>query len=190
MLCKLKNMSRIGKQLIHIPSGVQAECSEHSVRITGPKGTLALFLHHAVSCENKDSTLSISVKNPEEKQQRALWGLFQRLIANMVTGVTIGFSKQLEVNGIGFKSALSGNTLTFALGFSHPVVFQLPAGIQGTVEKNVITLAGIDKQLVGETAARIRALKKPEPYKGKGIKYVTETIRRKAGKAGKAGVKK
>lgn len=183
-------MSRIGKQLIPIPSGVQAECSEQSIRITGPKGTLSLDLHPAVRCAQNDSALSVSVKNPDEKNQRALWGLSQRLISNMVHGVTAGFSKQLEVNGVGFKVALSGSALTMALGFSHPIVFQLPAGIQGTVEKNMITLSGIDKQLVGETAARIRALKKPEPYKGKGIKYVSETIRRKAGKAGKAGGKK
>ena len=108
----------------------------------------------------------------------------------MVTGVTEGFSKLFEVNGVGFKAAVAGNQLTLSLGFSHPVIFTLPDGINASIEKNVITISGADKQLGGETAARIRGLKKPEPYKGKGIKYTTETIRRKAGKAGKAGGKK
>lgn len=183
-------MSRIGKQSISIPPDVQARCEEGQIVVKGPKGELKHLLHAAVQCTISNSEITLSVKNPEEKNQRALWGLFRALVANMVTGVTTGFSKQLEVNGIGFKVALSGNTLTFSLGFSHPVVFQVPSDIIASVEKNTITLFGTDKQLVGETAARIRALKKPEPYKGKGIKYTTETIRRKAGKAGKAGGKK
>lgn len=183
-------MSRIGKQPIHIPAGVQVARDGTDVRVKGPKGELSLALHPSVHCAQENSTLTITVTNPDEKSQRALWGLSQRLVANMVQGVTAGFSKQLEVNGVGFKVALSGTSLTLSLGFSHPVVFQLPAGISAIVEKNVITISGIDKQLVGETAARIRSLKKPEPYKGKGIKYTDEKIRRKAGKAGKAGGKK
>ena len=183
-------MSRIGKQPIHIPSGVQVTVDGSAVRVKGPKGELSLTLHPVVGCTHDGSTVTVTVGYPTEKNQRALWGLFQRLIANMVSGVTNGFSKTLEVNGVGFKVASSGNALTLSLGFSHPVVFQLPEGVQAGVEKNVITISGVDKQLVGETAARIRALKKPEPYKGKGIKYTDETIRRKAGKAGKAGGKK
>ena len=183
-------MSRIGKQLIPIPDGVNLTVSDQEVRVKGPKGELVLALHPLVRCAHENGVLSVSVVNPDDKSQRALWGLFQRLVANMVLGVTSGFSKSLEVNGVGFKVALSGNQLTCALGFSHPVIFTLPPGVTGTVEKNVITVSGADKQLVGETATRIRALKKPEPYKGKGIKYTNETIRRKAGKAGKAGGKK
>ncbi|MBI4253227.1 50S ribosomal protein L6 [Candidatus Uhrbacteria bacterium] len=183
-------MSRIGKQLIPIPNGVQFTVSEQEVRVKGPKGELVQALHPLVRCMQENGTIFVSVLNPDEKNQRALWGLFQRLVANMVQGVTVGFSKSLEVNGVGFKVAVSGNQLTLSLGFSHPVTFVLPQGVIGMVEKNVITVSGADKQVVGETAARIRALKKPEPYKGKGIKYTNESIRRKAGKAGKAGGKK
>lgn len=183
-------MSRIGKQLIIIPSGVTVTLQDGTATIVGPKGTLKHTLHPAVLPALNGAELSVSVENPDEKNQRALWGLSQRLLLNMVTGVTTGFQKQLEINGVGFKVALTGNTLTLNLGFSHPVIFDVPTGIQATVEKNTITIAGIDKQLVGETAARIRSLKKPEPYKGKGIKYANEVVRRKAGKAGKAGGKK
>lgn len=183
-------MSRIGKQLIPIPSGAEVTIVGSDIRIKGPKGELVRTLHPVVTLIQENSALQVTVANPEEKSQRALWGLSRALLANMVEGVTNGFSKSLEVNGVGFKVALAGNALTLSLGFSHPVVFPLPTGILGAVEKNVITISGIDNQLVGETAARIRALKKPEPYKGKGIKYVGETVRRKAGKAGKAGGKK
>ena len=183
-------MSRIGKQPIPIPSGVQITITDGVVCVKGPKGELSQALHPSVVCTQDGDVLSISVKDPEDGGQRALWGLFQRLVANMVRGITEGFSKQLEINGVGFKAALAGNQLTLSLGFSHPIIFTLPEGIQGSVEKNVITVSGADKQQVGETAARIRALKKPEPYKGKGIKYSNETVRRKAGKAGKAGAKK
>lgn len=183
-------MSRIGKQPIKIPHDVSVRIDDRAVHVKGPKGECSLALHPSVLCAQSDDSVTVTVQNPENGTERALWGLFQRLIANMVVGVTQGFSKQLEVNGVGFKAALAGNQLTLALGFSHPVVFTFPDGITGNVEKNVITISGIDKQLVGETAARIRGLKKPEPYKGKGIKYVSETIRRKAGKAGKAGGKK
>ena len=183
-------MSRIGKQPISIPSGVSVTIADQDVRVKGPKGELSLTLHPHVSALETDGVLSVTVKNPDDGGDRALWGLFQRLVANMVTGVTEGFSKSLEVNGVGFKAAVAGNQLTLSFGFSHPVIFTLPDGINASIEKNVITISGADKQLVGETAARIRGLKKPEPYKGKGIKYTTETIRRKAGKAGKAGGKK
>jgi len=183
-------MSRIGKQPINIPAGVQFAIADQHVVVKGPKGQLEMDLHPSVTCMLDGAQAFVTVKNPDEKTDRALWGLFQRLLANMVHGVASGFEKKLEVIGIGFKVAVSGNTLTLHLGFSHPVTFVLPDGIAAAVEKNTITLSGIDKQLVGETAARIRTLKKPEPYKGKGIKYSDETIRRKAGKSGKAGAKK
>jgi large subunit ribosomal protein L6 len=180
-------MSRIGKQPIPIPQGVDVGLNDRVVSVKGPKGSLTLPLHEHVTIMNENGVLMVTVKEPEVKGDRSLWGLFQRLVSNMVLGVTKGFEKQLEVNGVGFKAALSGTTLNLSLGFSHPVDFALPSGVEAKIEKNVITLSGIDKQLVGETAARIRALKKPEPYKGKGIKYIDEVIRRKATKAAKAG---
>ncbi|MDP2629883.1 MAG: 50S ribosomal protein L6 [Candidatus Uhrbacteria bacterium] len=183
-------MSRIGKQPIIISQGVQFTVTGSHVQVKGPKGQLAMDLHPTVMCSVDGAQALVTVKNPEEKNDRALWGLSQRLLANMVHGVTVGFEKKLEVIGIGFKVAVSGNVLTLNLGFSHPVNFPLPDGVSAAVEKNTITLSSIDKQLVGETAARIRSLKKPEPYKGKGIKYSDETIRRKSGKSGKAGAKK
>lgn len=182
-------MSRIGKQPITIPSGVSAQENDHVLTVKGPKGTLVQKLHDHVTVTSENGTFSIRVLNAEDKSDRALWGLFQRLISNMVTGVTKGFEKKLELNGVGYKVAAVGTSLNLSLGFSHPVTFQLPEGISAAIEKNVITLSGIDKQLLGETAARIRALRKPEPYKGKGIKYLDEVIRRKAGKAAKAGAK-
>ncbi len=182
-------MSRIGKQFIPVPTDVEVVITDTTVAVKGAKGSLSLLLHSHVRVARDGDQLNVSVLNPTEKDDRALWGLFQRLVLNMVVGVTKGFQKVLEVNGVGFKVAVSGSTLNLALGFSHPVTFTLPAGIEAKVEKNVITISGIDKQLVGETSARIRALKKPEPYKGKGIKYSDEVIKRKATKAAKAGAK-
>ena len=124
----------------------------------------------------------VTVGKPEDKKERALWGLFRALIANMVTGVNEGYEKKLEVKGVGYKVAVAGNKVNLNLGFSHPLEFVLPEGISAVAEGNNLTISGIDKQLVGETAARIRKLRKPEPYKGKGIKYSDEIIRRKAGK--------
>lgn len=182
-------MSRIGKQPILLPAGVSANNENGSLRIQGPKGVLTQKLHAAVTVTQDGHTLHVHVLEEKNKDHRALWGLFQRLISNMVIGTTKGFEKQLEVNGVGYKVAISGKKLTLHLGFSHPVDVVLPDGIDGKVEKNTITLSGIDKQRVGEVAAHIRKLRKPEPYKGKGIKYSDEVIRRKAGKAGKAGAK-
>jgi large subunit ribosomal protein L6 len=182
-------MSRIGKQPILIPAGVTVTIEHDGISVKGPKGALMQKLHPAVRVTQEGLTVHVNVENPEQKDHRALWGLFQRLIYNMVIGVTKGFEKQLEVNGVGFKVALSGKKLILHLGFSHPIDVLLPDGVDGKVEKNIITLSSIDKQRVGEVAAHIRKLRKPEPYKGKGIKYVDEVIRRKAGKAGKAGAK-
>lgn len=179
-------MSRVGKKPLQIPSGVTLTVTGQEVRVKGPKGELTFTLHPSVSAAVVDGTLGVTVKDPENVEDRALWGLSRRLIENMVVGVTQGYEKKLEINGIGFKAALAGQNLKLEVGFSHDVDFAIPAGIKVTVEKNIISVSGIDKQLVGEIAANIRAIKKPEPYKGKGIKYVDETIRRKAGKAAKA----
>ncbi|MBI2645218.1 50S ribosomal protein L6 [Candidatus Uhrbacteria bacterium] len=182
-------MSRIGKQPIIIPAGVDVRIADGTISVHGPKGTLVQNIHPEITVTQEDSVLHVHVTDPEQKDHRALWGLFQRLISNMVIGVTQGFEKKLEVNGIGYKVAISGKKLVLHLGFSHPVDVILPDGVEGKIEKNVIVLSSIDKQLVGEIAAHIRKLRKPEPYKGKGIKYIDEVIRRKAGKAGKAGAK-
>jgi len=176
-------MSRVGKQLIEIPNGVEAKVEGNLVSVKGPKGELNQELHPLVSVEIKENILTVKVKDETIKSQRALWGLFASLIKNMVIGVTDGFEKKLEINGVGYKAAVSGRKLTLNVGFSHPVEYDIMDGVDIKVEGNVITINGIDKQSVGETAAQIRKVKKPEPYKGKGIKYSDEVVRRKAGKA-------
>ncbi len=183
-------MSRIGKQPIPVIAGVEVTIDEKSIKVKGPKGMLTQSLHPHVRVVVEAGNIMVTVLDPKNPQDHALWGLFQRLLSNMVTGTTQGFEKQLEVNGVGYKIASAGNKLTLNLGFSHPIDFALPQGIDAKVDKNIITLMGIDKQQVGEVAAQIRRLRKPEPYKGKGIKYVGEVIRRKAGKAAKAAGKK
>jgi large subunit ribosomal protein L6 len=160
--------------------------ADDTVTVQGPKGTLSLKRHGRVQLAQEAGEVLVTVKNPDLKEDRALWGLTARLIANMVKGVTEGFEKRLEINGVGYRAAMEGSMINLSLGFSHPVKFPLPQGITAAVEKNVITIKGIDKQAVGEVAARIRALRKPEPYKGKGIKYEGEVVRRKAGKQVKA----
>jgi large subunit ribosomal protein L6 len=180
-------MSRVGKKLLEIPNGVEVTVDGGKVAVKGPKGRLELALHPRVTVAKADKELTVGVKDEENVKDRALWGLTRRLIGNMVTGVTQGFEKKLEINGVGFKAAVQGKTLKLDVGYSHDVDFPIPEGIAVAVEKNVITVTGIDKQFVGEVAARIRRVRKPEPYKGKGIKYADEVIRRKAGKAAKAG---
>jgi large subunit ribosomal protein L6 len=184
-------MSRIGKKPIQIPAGVTVDVNGQDVGVKGPKGALALKLHsHVAVAKSKDEKLGeilgVTVKDEEDKKDRALWGLSNRLIANMIIGVTKGYEQALEFIGVGFKVAVAGRKVKMDVGFSHEVEFDLPTGIEAKAEKNILTLTGIDKQLVGETAARIRRIRKPEPYKGKGIKYVEEVVRRKAGKAAKA----
>ena len=178
-------MSRIGKLPISIPSGVKINLDGTTMTVTGPKGTLSQDLHErmAVAVENDQ----IVVTRPsDEIQDRALHGLVRSLINNMVIGVTNGFERNLEINGVGYRAEVSGNVLTMALGYSHPVVYELPEGISVEVEKQTkLSVKGIDKQLVGSAAAKIRSFRAPEPYKGKGIKYADERIIRKAGKAGK-----
>ncbi|MBN1585238.1 50S ribosomal protein L6 [Candidatus Uhrbacteria bacterium] len=180
-------MSRVGKKPLSIPDRVEISKDGEAIRVKGPKGELSVSGHPRVNVDIEGNTLTVGVKDTENVHDRALWGLYRRLIGNMVTGVTEGFEKKLEINGVGYKAAVSGNVLKLDVGFSHPVDFTVPTGIEISVEKNVITVRGIDKQAVGEVAAGIRRIRKPEPYKGKGIKYVDETIRRKAGKAAKAG---
>lgn len=180
-------MSRIGKKTIEIPQGVVVTISEYAVLVKGPKGELQEKLHPRVTIKQVDGTVNVTVADPELKQDRALWGLYASLIINMITGVTEGYEKKLEVNGVGYKVAASGNKVTLHVGFSHPVDFDLPEGITAEVEKNVITLKGASKQVIGQVAADLRKIRKPEPYKGKGIKYMEEVIKRKAGKAASGG---
>jgi large subunit ribosomal protein L6 len=179
-------MSRIGKKPIVIPEKVEAKIDGDSIIIKGPKGELKQKIHPNVNIAIEDKHIIIKVENPEIKDENALWGLFGSLVRNMIIGVTEGFEKRLEINGIGFKALVSGSKLQLNLGFSHAIDFLLPAGITAAVDKNIVVITGIDKQLVGETAARIRTLKKPEPYKGTGIRFVGEIVRLKAGKAAKA----
>lgn len=176
-------MSRVGKKPIVLPAGVEAAISGNKVTIKGPKGTLDLTLHPHVRVQQVGSELKVEVAEPEEKKDRSLWGLFRNLINNMAVGVAVGYEKRLEMSGIGFKAAVKDKILVLEIGYSHPVHFPIPPSIEIIVDKEGIAIKGIDKALVGETAACLRALKKPEPYKGKGIKYAGEVIRRKAGKA-------
>ncbi len=178
-------MSRIGKKTIQIPSGVTVSQQGNVLQVKGPKGTLTRVVHPAVQVSISDAEVHVNVSNPEEKKERSLWGTFSAHIQNMIEGVTKGFKRQLEVNGVGYRVAPQGADLKLDLGFSHSVVFKIPQGLTAFVEKNVITLEGFDKELLGETASEIRSLRKPEPYKGKGVKYMEETIRRKAGKTAK-----
>lgn len=177
-------MSRIAKRPIPIPTGVTVTLQDAELTVKGPKGELKLALHPFVDVQIEADTVRVSVKQPENFKHKAMWGTFYSLIRGMIVGVTNGYQKQLRIHGVGFGWVVSGQTITLKIGFSHPVVFPLPQGITATIEKekNVLTISGIDKQLVGEIAANIRRLKEPEPYKGKGIAYVDEVIRRKAGK--------
>jgi large subunit ribosomal protein L6 len=178
-------MSRIGKLPIPVPSGVTATIQGQSVTITGPKGTLSLDVAEPITVKEEDGSLIVSRPN-DEGPAKALHGLTRTLVNNMVTGVTEGYTKTLELVGTGYRVTAKGQDLEFALGFSHPITVKAPEGISFAVENpNKFAVVGIDKQLVGETAANIRKLRKPEPYKGKGVRYENEVIRRKAGKAGK-----
>ncbi len=180
-------MSRIGKKTIIIPSGVDVKVDGSLVIVKGPKGELQQEIHKIITLEINDNKIDVKVPNEEANDQKALWGLFRTLINNMIVGVTEGFEKKLEINGVGYKASMNGQKLVLNVGYSHPVEFNIPEGINCKVEANVVTIAGSNKQLVGEVAANIRKVRKPEPYKGKGIKYSDEIIRRKAGKAaGKA----
>ncbi len=178
-------MSRIGKLPVAIPAGVKISLDGNTITVTGSNGSLTQNLHERMTIAVE--TDQVKVTSPEaNKQDGALHGLTRALINNMVIGVTAGFQKNLEINGVGYRAEISGNVLTMSLGYSHPVVYKLPEGIEVEIEKQTkLSVKGIDKQLVGSAAAKIRSFRKPEPYKGKGIKYADEHILRKAGKAGK-----
>ena len=174
-------MSKIGKKPIDIPAGIIVSVDNDSVVVKGLKGELSVVVDSVIKVEIKDNQIILSPKR-EVKKVNALWGLSRSLIANMVCGVEKGYEKELELQGVGYKVAQKGSDLELNLGFSHPVTFKAPEGVEFKVEKNKITVLGIDKQLIGQVAANIRSLKKPEPYKGKGIRYVGEQVRRKVGK--------
>jgi large subunit ribosomal protein L6 len=177
-------MSRIGKLPIKIPSGVTITVDPDFVTVAGSKGTLKQFTMPGVTVTVEDGQAVVTRVN-DEAENRAKHGLMRSLVNNMVVGVSQGFSKQLEINGVGYRAAMQGTDIKLNLGFSHDVIYKLPQGITALIEQNKITVSGIDKQQVGQVAAEIRALKKPEPYKGKGIKYADERILRKSGKSGK-----
>lgn len=178
-------MSRIGKLPVAIPAGVKIALDGNTMTVTGPKGTLSQKLNDRMTIAVETDKINVS-RPTDSKQDSALHGLTRALINNMVIGVTAGFQKDLEINGVGYRAEISGKQLTLSLGYSHPVVYPLPEGIDVEVEKQTkLSVKGIDKQLVGAAAAKIRSFRKPEPYKGKGIKYADEHIVRKAGKAGK-----
>jgi len=179
-------MSRIGKKPILIPEKVDVKISNGLVVVSGPKGELKRNVHSLIKIEVKDKEIVLNIKNEDDKLEKSLWGTERQLINNMIVGVNEGFSKKLEINGVGYRAATSGKSLTLSVGYSHPVEFKIPEGIDVSVEKNLITVSGIDKQQVGEISAQIRKIRKPEPYKGKGIKYVDEVIIRKAGKQAKS----
>ncbi len=179
-------MSRIGKKPIEIPSGVTVTIDQHTVSVKGPKGETRLAIHPKMEVKREDNRIVVE-RTSENRIYRSLHGLTRSLILNMIIGVTKGFGKSLDISGIGYKAILQGKKLVFTLGYSHPVNFELPEGIEASVDpkQTQITIKGIDKYKVGQVAANIRGLKKPEPYKGKGIMYTGERIRRKVGKAGK-----
>jgi large subunit ribosomal protein L6 len=178
-------MSRIGKLPIPVPSGVNVEIDGQQITIKGPKGSLTHIVSEPIKVAQEDGTLNV-VRPDDERTSKALHGLSRTLIANMVVGVTDGYRKSLEISGTGYRVTAKGTDLEFALGFSHPVVVPAPPGITFTVERpTLFHVAGIDKQQVGEVAANIRKIRPPEPYKGKGVRYQGEVVRRKAGKAGK-----
>ena len=178
-------MSRIGRKPIEIPKGVQVSITGDTISAKGPKGSLKLARHKAIEVKEEKGTLVFD-RSGEDVPERAAHGLMRALVANMLTGVTQGFTRQLEINGVGYKAEIKGQTVVLSLGFSHPVEYKLPEGISAKVDKNMLILSGIDRQALGAAAAKIRSFRPPEPYKGKGIKYIEETIVRKAGKtAGK-----
>ncbi len=182
-------MSRIGKMPVALPQGVTVAIDGSTVKVKGPKGELTQTFHEEMTIAQEDGKIVVST--PEDAAYNAMHGLVRALINNMVVGVTDGFKKTLEIEGVGYRGEIQGKNLVLALGYSHPVPVEAPAGISFGVDKSqrVITIEGADKQMVGQVAANIRSLRPPEPYKGKGIRYQGEKVRRKAGKAGKAGAK-
>ncbi len=174
-------MSRIGQKVINIPSGVTVEKTRTEVEVSGPKGSLTMSVHNAVTVDVKDDGVHVD-KSRNAAIAQSMWGTTARLIENMIIGVSKGFEKKLELNGVGYRMALKGKQVDLALGFSHPVLVDIPEGIEVVIDGQNMTISGIDKQDVGQFAANIRALKPVEPYKGKGFKYDDEHVRRKEGK--------
>jgi large subunit ribosomal protein L6 len=179
-------MSRIGKVPVVVPEKVKVVVSYPNVKVTGPKGELNFKLNDNVNVELQGANIIVSPKT-DSIEARSQWGTARTQISNMVTGVSVGFVKSLEFNGVGYKASVQGSMLTLSLGYSHVIDFPLPAGITAKVNKNIIDIEGSNKNLIGDVAAKIRSFRSPEPYKGKGVKYVEETIKRKAGKSGGKG---
>jgi large subunit ribosomal protein L6 len=178
-------MSRIGKKPVEIPSGVEVKLVSNSITVKGPKGELKRDLHPKMTIRQDGKTIVVE-RGSDHREDRSLHGLTRTLISNMVDGVTKGFERVLEINGVGYKAEVKGEILLLNMGYSHPVNFELPKGVTAVVDKmTTIKLSSIDKELVGQVAANVRSVRKPEPYKGKGIKYAEETILRKEGKKGK-----
>jgi len=177
-------MSRVGKKPIQIPEKTKITYNDRVLSVQGEKGTLSMTVHSDAQVDITDAEVTVSVRKNDQKT-KAVWGMTRALIANMLHGVNQGFERVLEINGVGYRAELKGEGLEFHLGYSHPIHFPLPEGISAKVERNVIRLSGIDKELLGYTASSIRQLRPPEPYKGKGVKYAEETIQRKAGKTAK-----
>ena len=176
-------MSRIGKRPIEIPEKVEVKIDGAMIKVKGPKGEMEFEHHQNVTVKQEEKSIVVT-PNDETKKSRALWGLTRTLVNNMVVGVTNGFQKNLEFNGVGYKASVKGDSIVLNLGYSHPIDYKLPTGVSAKVQKNVIELTGCNKELVGFAAAKIRSFRPPEPYKGKGIKYQDEHIIRKAGKSG------
>jgi large subunit ribosomal protein L6 len=179
-------MSKIGKKKIEIPPQVKITYENRKLTVEGPKGKLELDIFAGLDLDIKENEISV-IKVGEGKKVQAMWGTTRQLIKNMIEGVTKGFEKKLEISGLGYRAEIKDNNLILHLGFSHPVFFPIPEGVSISVDKNIITVSGINKELVGNVAAKIRKIKEPDPYKGKGIKYVNEVIRRKLSKKQRAG---
>jgi len=177
-------MSRIGKLPISIPQGVEVSLGAEAIEVKGPKGSISTPTHPKVTYTMDDGVLRVAPVD-ETRLARSQYGLRRTLLANCVKGVSEGFAKTLEINGVGYRVAVNGNTVELSVGYSHPVKMEMPQGIEAKAEGSKLTIMGVDKVMVGEIAARIRRVRPPEPYKGKGIKYIDEVIRRKAGKSGK-----
>jgi large subunit ribosomal protein L6 len=179
-------MSRIGRKILPLPKGVTLAQKPGSISVKGPKGELTKAMPTGISVKIEGDKLTV-LRVDDERQNRAKHGLMRAHLANMVKGVTDGWTRELEINGVGYRAEVAGDTINMALGYSHPVVFKLPKGVTAKVEKNRVTLASADRDLVGQIAAKLRELRPPEPYKGKGVKYVEEVIKKKVGKAGATG---